>query len=191
MDFRTRTVADLAADVSGRRTSSRELVEAALARIDDVNPRVNAFVAVDGDLAMADAARLDDRLAAGDDVGPLAGIPIGVKDLEDAAGFRTTQGCAVYADGPVAIEDSVLVVRMKAAGCIVVGKTNTPELGHKGDTSNRVFGATCNPWDLDRSAGGSSGAQGPRWPPGWCRSARGPTAAAPSASPAPCAACPA
>jgi Asp-tRNA(Asn)/Glu-tRNA(Gln) amidotransferase A subunit family amidase len=80
-----------------------------------------------------------------------------VKDLEDAVGFRTTQGSAVYADSPLATVDSPLVERMKAAGCIVLGKTNTPELGHKGDTINPVFGATCNPWDLGRSAGGSSG----------------------------------
>ncbi len=118
---------------------------------------MNAFVALDGEQALADAASIDARLAAGEDVGPLAGIPIGVKDLEDAAGFRTTQGSAVYADSPVATTDSALVDRLKAAGCVVLGKTNTPELGHKGDTVNPLFGATCNPWDLERSAGGSSG----------------------------------
>jgi len=132
-------------------------VGAALARIEELDPRVNAFVAVDGERALDDASALDARLAAGEDVGPLAGIPIGVKDLEDAAGFRTTQGSVVYAESPVAAADSVLVERLKAAGCIVVGKTNTPELGHKGDTVNPLFGATHNPWDLERSAGGSSG----------------------------------
>jgi Asp-tRNA(Asn)/Glu-tRNA(Gln) amidotransferase A subunit family amidase len=157
MDFRTTTVAELAADVSAKRTSARELVGAALARIEDIDAKVNAFVALDGERALADAAGIDARLAAGEDVGPLAGIPIGVKDLEDAAGFRTTQGSVVYADSPVATTDSALVDRLKAAGCIVVGKTNTPELGHKGDTVNLLFGATCNPWDLGRSAGGSSG----------------------------------
>jgi aspartyl-tRNA(Asn)/glutamyl-tRNA(Gln) amidotransferase subunit A len=157
MDFRTTTVAALAADVSAKRTSARELVSAALDRIEEIDPRVNAFVALDGERALADAATIDARVAAGEDVGPLAGIPIGVKDLEDAIGFRTTQGCAVYADSPVATTDSALVDRLKAAGCIVVGKTNTPELGHKGDTVNPLFGATCNPWDLGRSAGGSSG----------------------------------
>jgi aspartyl-tRNA(Asn)/glutamyl-tRNA(Gln) amidotransferase subunit A len=157
MDFRTTTVAALAADVSAKRTSARELVSAALDRIESVDPSVNAFVALDGERALADAASVDARVAAGEDVGPLAGIPIGVKDLEDAIGFRTTQGSAVYADSPVATTDSPLVERLKAAGCIVVGKTNTPELGHKGDTVNPLFGATCNPWDLSRSAGGSSG----------------------------------
>jgi Asp-tRNA(Asn)/Glu-tRNA(Gln) amidotransferase A subunit family amidase len=157
MDFRTTTVAALADDVTARRTSARELVGAALARIEEVDAKVNAFVAVDEELAMADAAALDARIAAGEDVGPLAGVPIGVKDLEDAAGFRTTQGSAVYADSPVATTDSALVERLKAAGCIVVGKTNTPEGGHKADTVNPLFGATANPWDLTRTAGGSSG----------------------------------
>ena len=157
MDFRTTSVAALAADVSAKRTSARELVTAALHRIEELDPRVNAFVAIDGERALDDARALDVRLAAGEDVGPLAGIPIGVKDLEDAAGFRTTQGSVVYAESPAAERDSVLVERLKAAGCIVVGKTNTPELGHKGDTVNPLFGATLNPWDLTRSVGGSSG----------------------------------
>jgi len=157
MDFRTTTVAQLAQDVSAKRISARELVGAALARIEEVDNKVNAFVAVDDERALADAAAIDARLAAGEDVGPLAGVPIGVKDLEDAAGFRTTQGSAVYADSPVMEADSPLVERLKAAGCVVVGKTNTPEGGHKADTINPLFGATANPWDLTRTAGGSSG----------------------------------
>ncbi len=157
MDFRTTTVAQLAQDVSAKRISARELVGAALARIEEVDNKVNAFVAVDEERALADAAAIDARLAAGEDVGPLAGVPIGVKDLEDAAGFRTTQGSAVYADSPVMETDSPLVERLKAAGCVVVGKTNTPEGGHKADTINPLFGATANPWDLTRTAGGSSG----------------------------------
>jgi Asp-tRNA(Asn)/Glu-tRNA(Gln) amidotransferase A subunit family amidase len=157
MDFRTTTVASLAADVGAKRTSARELVAAALDRIEQLDPKVNAFVALDGERALDDAAALDARVASGDDPGPLAGVPIGVKDLEDAAGFRTTQGSAAYADSPPATSDSPLVERLKAAGCIVVGKTNTPELGHKADTTNPLFGATCNPWALDRSVGGSSG----------------------------------
>ncbi len=157
MDFRTTSVAALADDVTAKRTSARELVAAALARIEEVDARINSFVAVDEEQALRDAASLDARIAAGEDVGPLAGIPIGVKDLEDAAGFRTTQGSAVYADSPVATTDSALVERLKAAGCVVVGKTNTPEGGHKADTVNPLFGATANPWDLARTAGGSSG----------------------------------
>jgi Asp-tRNA(Asn)/Glu-tRNA(Gln) amidotransferase A subunit family amidase len=157
MDFRRTTVAALAADVSARRLSARELVQAALDRIEAVDPQVNAFVAVDGEAALAEAAAIDERIAAGEPVGPLAGIPIGVKDLEDAAGLPTTHGSALYADAPPASRNSALVERLRASGCVVVGKTNTPEMGHKGDTTNPLFGSTRNPWDLARSAGGSSG----------------------------------
>jgi aspartyl-tRNA(Asn)/glutamyl-tRNA(Gln) amidotransferase subunit A len=97
------------------------------------------------------------RSARGEDVGPLAGIPIGVKDTEDAAGFRTTQGSLLLADAPLATRDSALVDSPSPAGCVVVGKTNTPELAWKGDTDNLAFGRTGNPWSLERSAGGSSG----------------------------------
>lgn len=157
MDFRRTTVAALAADVAARRISARELVTSALARIEEVDPQINAFVAIDGDAALTEAMAIDARIAAGETVGPLAGIPIGVKDLEDAAGFTTSQGSVVYADSPPATADSPLVERLRAAGCIVVGKTNTPELGHKADTTNPLFGSTRNPWNLERTAGGSSG----------------------------------
>jgi aspartyl-tRNA(Asn)/glutamyl-tRNA(Gln) amidotransferase subunit A len=157
MDFRSTTVAQLAEDVAARRISARELTQAALDRIDAVDPEVNAFVAVDGDRAVREASEIDLRLAAGEEIGPLAGIPIGVKDLEDAAGFRTTQGSALFSDAAPALSDSPLVERLRAAGCVVVGKTNTPELGWKADTENPLFGATRNPWDTGRSAGGSSG----------------------------------
>ncbi|HLT17634.1 MAG TPA: amidase family protein [Acidimicrobiales bacterium] len=157
MDFRRTTVAQLADDVASRRIAARELVEAALARIEEVDPSVNAFIALDPEGALAEAAQIDERVAAGEEVGPLTGIPIGVKDLEDAAGLPTTHGSAVYGDAPPATRDSVLVERLRAAGCVVVGKTNTPELGHKADTTNALFGSTRNPWDLSRSAGGSSG----------------------------------
>jgi Asp-tRNA(Asn)/Glu-tRNA(Gln) amidotransferase A subunit family amidase len=157
MDFRRVAVTELAEDVRSGRTSARELVAHALARIDALNKEVNAFVAVDDTMALEAAAQIDDMVAAGRDPGPLAGIPIGVKDLEDAAGFVTTHGSPVFAGGAAATVDSALVARLKAAGCIVIGKTNTPELGWKGDTDNTVFGATRNPWNLDHSPGGSSG----------------------------------
>lgn len=157
MDFRRTTVSQLADDVANRRVSSRELVQAALDRIDEVNPQVNAFVAVDAEAALAEAAAIDERIARGEVPGPLTGIPIGVKDLEDAAGFRTTHGSRLFEDAPVATADSILVERMRASGCVVIGKTNTPEMGHKADTTNPLFGSTRNPWKLERSAGGSSG----------------------------------
>lgn len=157
MDFRSVSIADLAGQVHAGDVSARELTAAALERIDALNPELNAFVALDADAALAEADVIDARRARGDDVGPLAGIPIGVKDLEDAAGFVTTHGCAVHADDAPAVCDSVLVARLRQAGCVVLGKTNTPEFGFKADTSNPLFGATCNPWNVERSAGGSSG----------------------------------
>jgi aspartyl-tRNA(Asn)/glutamyl-tRNA(Gln) amidotransferase subunit A len=157
LDFRATPLADLVAMVQRRDVSARELTEIALAHIEALNPTITAFVALDGDRAIADAAAIDERLARGDELGPLVGIPIGVKDLEDAIGFRTTSGSAVHADAPIATEDSVLVARLRAAGCIVVGKTNTPELGWQAESTNPLFGSTRNPLDPDRSAGGSSG----------------------------------
>ncbi len=160
MDFREVTLTDLAEQVSAGALGARELVGAALERIDRLDDKLGAFVAVDPEVAMAEAAAVDERIARGEDVGALAGIPLAVKDLDDAAGFVTTQGSAAFASGPAAADDSPLVERLRAAGCVVVGKTNTPELGWKPDTVNSVFGATHNPWALERSAGGSSGGSG-------------------------------
>ncbi len=157
MDFREHTVEELAGRVRAREVSARELTQAALERIEALDGTYHAFLAVDGERALADAAAVDEALAAGHDVGPLAGIPIGVKDLEDAEGFRTTHGSALSADDAPSAVDSLFVTRLKAAGCVVVGKTNTPELGCKGDTTNRLGPPTVNPWDSSRSAGGSSG----------------------------------
>ncbi len=158
MDFRTEPLSELARRVRAGEQSARELVGEALARIDAHNPTLNAFVAVDGARALDAAGAIDEAVAAGTDPGPLAGIPIGVKDLEDAAGFVTTLGSAALATGRrPATESSVLVSRLVAAGCVVVGKTNTPELGWKAVTDNRLFGATANPWNLEHTPGGSSG----------------------------------
>ncbi|MFN8018642.1 MAG: amidase [Acidimicrobiales bacterium] len=157
MDFRRTDIESLATQVREREVSSVELTEHALARIEATNGEVNAFVALDADAALAQAAAVDRRVARGEEVGPLAGIPIGVKDTEDAVGFRTTEGSRLFADRPPATTDSVLVARLRQAGCVVVGKTNTPELAWKGDTDNLLFGRTANPWSLERSAGGSSG----------------------------------
>jgi aspartyl-tRNA(Asn)/glutamyl-tRNA(Gln) amidotransferase subunit A len=157
MDFRTVTVAELAARVTDRSLTAGEVVAAALDRIERLDGELGAFVAVDADAALAEAEAIDQRIAAGDDVGPLAGVPLAVKDLEDAAGYVTTRGSVAFADDPPAAVDSPLVERLRAAGCVVVGKTNTPELGYKPDTVNELFGATHNPWAPGRSAGGSSG----------------------------------
>lgn len=157
LDLRTTSLADLVADVRAGRRSARDVVGGALQRIEALDDRINAFVAVDGERSMADAAALDERIARGEDVGPLAGVPIGVKDLEDVAGYVTTFGSPLHVNDALASADSELVRRLKAAGAIVVGKTNTPEFGHKGITDNPSFGATVNPWSAAHSAGGSSG----------------------------------
>ena len=156
-DFRTVTVEALAAMVRDRTLSAAAVTEHALERIEVLNPQLNAFVALDAEDARSQAAAIDERLDAGDEVGPLAGIPIGVKDLADAAGFVTTRGAMHLRDTPPVEADSTEVARMRAAGAVVLGKTNTPEFGCMGDTYNPLFGATWNPWNLSRSAGGSSG----------------------------------
>jgi aspartyl-tRNA(Asn)/glutamyl-tRNA(Gln) amidotransferase subunit A len=156
-DFRTVTVEELARRVADRELTAAEVTDAALDRIGALNPKLNAFVALDPDDAQIQAATIDARLDGGDDVGPLAGIPIGVKDLEDAKGFQTTRGAMHLRDVAPADEDSTEVARLRAAGCVILGKTNTPEFGWVGDTYNPLFGATRNPWNIERSPGGSSG----------------------------------
>lgn len=157
MDFRRIPVVDLAAQVRTGTVSAREVTEHALTRIEALNPTLNAFVAVDGERALEQAAAVDQVVAAGGDPGPLAGVPLGVKDNEDAAGYRTTHGSALFAAAPVAEQDSGHVERLRAAGCVVVGKTNLPELSWSANTANELFGPTRNPWHTERSVGGSSG----------------------------------
>jgi aspartyl-tRNA(Asn)/glutamyl-tRNA(Gln) amidotransferase subunit A len=157
VDLRRESVAGLAKEVRTGKLAAREVVGHALERIVALNPTLNAFVAVDGDRAMEAAAAVDEAVAAGRDPGPLAGIPLAVKDLEDAEGFVTTCGSTTRAGRAPASSDSALVARLKAAGCVVVGKTNTPEFGWKADTENALFGRTVNPWNIDHIAGGSSG----------------------------------
>jgi len=157
VDFARTSVVSLAAMVRRGELSAREVTAHALGRIEAVNPVLNAFVAVDAERALEQAAAVDQQVAAGADPGPLAGVPLGVKDLEDAAGYPTVKGTPVRTGVAPALADSHLVARLRAAGCVVVGKTNTPDHGWKGHTDNPVFGPTANPWDPGRSAGGSSG----------------------------------
>ena len=137
--------------------TARSVVAEALATIQERNDTCNAFVVVNVDQAVQEAEALDRRVLNDGPVGPLAGVPLAVKDTEDAIGYRTTFGSRLWASAPLATTDSVLVARLKAAGCIVVGRTNSPELAAKGVTDNLVFGATRNPHHRDRTAGGSSG----------------------------------
>jgi amidase len=154
------TARGLAAAMRERELSAREVMAWHLERIEAINPRVNAIVTLRPEAALAEAAAADDRAVGGAErLGPLHGLPIAIKDLEDTAGIRTTYGSAAFADHVPAV-DSLVVQRLRAAGAIVVGKTNTPEFGVGSHTFNEVFGATRNPWALDRSAGGSSGGAG-------------------------------
>jgi len=151
-----RSAVELRAMIAGREVSARELLDACLARIDDVNPRLNAVVTLVPEMAVAWADAADAATAAGEELGPLHGLPVAHKDLEPTAGIRTTMGSPLLADF-VPTEDGLIVRRMRAAGAVTIGKTNTPELGAGSQTFNPVFGATRNPYDLDRTCGGSSG----------------------------------
>jgi aspartyl-tRNA(Asn)/glutamyl-tRNA(Gln) amidotransferase subunit A len=132
-------------------------MEETLRRVESVNPELNAFVSLfPPEQLLAEARRAADALARGEDLGPLAGLPLGVKDLEDAAGLPTTHGSLLFKD-VVAERDTVQVERLKRAGAIVIGKTNTPEFGYTAFTTNRVYGTTRNPWNLACTPGGSSG----------------------------------
>src|SRR5688572_15926590 len=141
---------ELAARMRRKDLSAREVMTAHLARIERVNPQVNAIVTLVADRAMADAARADERAARGEPIGVLHGLPIAHKDLLDTAGIRSTKGSPFYRDR-MPTEDSPLVTRLRGAGAITIGKTNTPEFGAGSHTFNTVFGATRNPYDLSKT----------------------------------------
>ena len=147
---------ELASRIRRKELSSRELVAANLARIEQVNPKVNAVVTLVAEQARADAARADEAQARGERLGPLHGLPVLHKDLIDTAGIRTTHGSPFFKDN-VPKNDSIIVARTKRAGAITLGKTNTPEFGAGSQTFNTVFGATRNPYNVAKTCGGSSG----------------------------------
>ena len=151
-----RSAVELAAMIRERAVSARELLAACLARIEAVNPDLNAIVTLVPDLAEQWAAEADERTASGAELGPLHGLPIAHKDLVSTAGIRTTQGSPIFAD-VVPDTDDLIVSRLRAAGAVTIGKTNTPEFGAGSHTFNPVFGATRNPYDPTRTCGGSSG----------------------------------
>lgn len=133
-----------------------EVLRQCLDRIERYNPALNAIVILDAEPALVAARAAEQRLMRGEALGPLGGVPFAVKDLEDVAGMRTTFGSPLFAAN-VATDDSIHVARLRAAGAHPIGKTNTPEFGAYMQTSNAVFGATRNPWNLERTPGGSSG----------------------------------
>jgi amidase len=151
-----RSATELATAIRGREVSCVEVMQAHLARIEAVNPALNAIVTLDPDLGLRGAAAADGALARGEANGVLHGLPMAIKDLEDTAGMRTTYGSPIHRDH-VPTQDTLLVARLRRAGAIVIGKTNTPEFGAGSQTFNAVFGATRNPYDTTRTPGGSSG----------------------------------
>lgn len=155
-DLCFQTAADLAGAIRGRRLSPRDVTDAVLAQIERVNPAVNAFCTVVADQARDEARSAEAAVMQGRPLGPLHGIPVSIKDLTPTRGIRTTFGSLAFADH-VPAEDALIVERLRGAGAIVVGKTNTPELGAGANTKNAVFGVTRNPWKLTHTCGGSSG----------------------------------
>jgi aspartyl-tRNA(Asn)/glutamyl-tRNA(Gln) amidotransferase subunit A len=127
--------------------------------MDKLNPVLGAFCTPSPDVARAQAKAIDADIMAGKTVGPLAGVPVGIKDLVYTKGIRTTSGSIIYKDY-VPTEDDVVVERLKAAGAIIIGKTNVPELGYSGASYNLIFPPTNNPWNTERTAGGSSAGSG-------------------------------
>jgi len=146
----------LAQRIRTKQVSPVAVVDAVLERIEALQPTVNAFITVTADEAREAARRAEAAVMAGEPLGPLHGVPFSVKDLLFTRGGRTTMGSRIFAD-QVPGEDAVPVRRLREAGAILVGKTTTPEFGHKPLTDSPLFGATRNPWHLSRSAGGSSG----------------------------------
>jgi amidase len=156
MDLCATPAVELARLIRVRELSAAELLAAVLARIGEVNPGINAIVTLAAEQASATAAGLDAQAARGSFAGPLHGLPIAVKDLAETAGIRTTFGSPIFASF-VPSFDAPHVARLRQAGAVVLGKTNTPEFGAGSQTFNTVFGPTRNPYDTRLTAGGSSG----------------------------------
>jgi len=139
--------------------TAEQLTHECLAAVERANGALNAFVHLDGEAALTAARAVDAavRSGSGQELGPLAGVPFGVKDLEDCAGMPTTRGSRWFSDGPTKAVDAIHVARLRAAGAIPIGKTATPEFGAWAYTASPLLGVTRNPWDLSRTPGGSSG----------------------------------
>jgi aspartyl-tRNA(Asn)/glutamyl-tRNA(Gln) amidotransferase subunit A len=155
-----------------KQLSPVELTSACLARIDELNPTLNAFITIIHDSALVQARAAEAEIVAGNWRGPLHGIPIGLKDLIDTAGVKTTCGSAVFAHR-IPTEDAEIVRRLKSAGAILVGKQNMQEFAYGGTSSSSHFGPVRNPWDSERIAGGSSGGSAAAVASGMCFAAIG------------------
>ena len=155
-EFAYMPVWELVTKIRGKKISPVELTDYFLARIEKHDAKVNAFLTVTGDLARAQAKDAEKAVMNGEELGPLHGVPVAIKDLVLTQGIRTTMGSQVYQNN-IPDTDDLIVERLKQAGTVILGKTNTPEFGHRGTTENLLGDACRNPWDLSRTAGGSSG----------------------------------
>ena len=166
------TIAEASDLLRRKQISPVELTTACLARIEQLNPSVNAFITVMHDSALLEARAAEAEIGAGNWRGPLHGIPIGLKDLIDTAGVKTTCGSALFANR-IPAEDAEIVRRLKSAGVVVIGKQNMQEFAYGGTSTSSYFGPVRNPWDVDRIAGGSSGGSAAAVATGMCFGAIG------------------
>ena len=155
-DLTEKSAVELAGLLRQRKVSALEVLEAHLKVLERVNPKVNAIVTLVPDEAREAARKADETMAKSGPIGHLHGLPIAHKDLQETKGIRTTFGSPIFKDN-VPTADSLTIARLKHAGAITIGKTNTPEFGAGSQTFNKVFGATLNPYDLTKTCGGSSG----------------------------------
>src|SRR5918999_1111124 len=166
------TIAEASDLLRRKQISPVDLTTSCLARIEQLNPTINAFITVMHDSALAQALAAEDEIRAGQWRGPLHGIPIGLKDLIDTAGVKTTCGSALFADR-VPAHDAEVVQRLKTAGAVLIGKQNMQEFAYGGTSTSSYFGPVHNPWDVDRIAGGSSGGSAAAVATGMCFGAIG------------------
>ncbi len=150
---------DMKEKIITQELSSLEITETIIERIEKINPIINAYCTTTFDIARDNAKKADDAVKKGETLGILHGIPTSIKDLMETKGVRTTYGSKIY-ENFIPDEDAISVERLKDAGIVFLGKTNTPEKGHKEMTDNLIFGVTKNPWVLERTCGGSSGGAG-------------------------------
>ena len=158
--------------IATKQVSPVEVAEMYLSRIERLDSRLNSYLTVTVDEALRAASEAENAVMRGDSLGPLHGIPVSIKDSEDTAGVRTTMGSLFHADR-VPDEDSLPVERILGAGALMLGKTNLPEFGMIGDTTNRLGGPCRNPWNTDRSPGGSTGGGGAAVAAGLCAISQG------------------